>query len=159
MPSFSRMWSEPVPKLSSPQIDNFPASMRFPKNFQPVGTWTQDKRLSGEKHLYQCKTLFYILWSPLLLKLEFRLRVAWPQKMEDSIFQPHDLEHHLLAWTELNPEIWKQDIYFLFLWTSKRLKNICRIFYLGATCKVWNGLHIGSNDSDRIWRSDKKPST
>lgn len=39
MPSFSRMWSEPVPKLSSPQIDNFPASIRFPKNFHPVGTY------------------------------------------------------------------------------------------------------------------------
>lgn len=38
MPSFSRMWSEPVPKLSSPQIDKFPASIRFPKYFQPVGT-------------------------------------------------------------------------------------------------------------------------
>lgn len=38
MPSFSRMWSEPVPKLSSPQTDKFPASIRFPKNFQPVGT-------------------------------------------------------------------------------------------------------------------------
>ena len=36
-PSFSRMWSEPVPKDSSPQMDRRPASMRLPKNFQPVG--------------------------------------------------------------------------------------------------------------------------
>lgn len=34
-PSFSRMWSEPVPKLSSPQILRRPASIRLPKNFQP----------------------------------------------------------------------------------------------------------------------------
>ena len=31
-------WSEPVPKLSSPQSEHRPSSMRFPKNFQPVGT-------------------------------------------------------------------------------------------------------------------------
>lgn len=37
-PSFSRMWDEPVPKLSSPQMERRPASMRLPKNFQPVGT-------------------------------------------------------------------------------------------------------------------------
>lgn len=27
----------PVPKLSSPHSESFPASIRFPKNFQPVG--------------------------------------------------------------------------------------------------------------------------
>ena len=61
MPSFSRMWSEPVlfirkihhlerkginrlgnyPKLSSPHKDNRPASIRLPKYFQPVGTSKQ----------------------------------------------------------------------------------------------------------------------
>ena len=35
IPSFSRMWSEPVPKDSSPQMERRPASIRFPKNFQP----------------------------------------------------------------------------------------------------------------------------
>lgn len=35
-PSFSRMWSEPVPNDSSPQIERRPASMRLPKNFQPM---------------------------------------------------------------------------------------------------------------------------
>jgi len=35
-PSFSRIWSDPVPNDSSPQIERRPASMRFPKNFQPV---------------------------------------------------------------------------------------------------------------------------
>lgn len=49
MPSFSRMWSDPVPKLSSPQIDNTPASIKFPKNFQPVGTW--QKRESKQKKI------------------------------------------------------------------------------------------------------------
>lgn len=39
IPSFSRIWSEPVPKLSSPHIDSLPSSIRFPKNFQPVGTY------------------------------------------------------------------------------------------------------------------------
>lgn len=29
----------PVPKLSSPQIEHIPASIKFPKNFHPVGTW------------------------------------------------------------------------------------------------------------------------
>jgi hypothetical protein len=28
----------PVPKLSSPQIEHIPASIKFPKNFHPVGT-------------------------------------------------------------------------------------------------------------------------
>ena len=37
-PSFSLIWSLPVPKLSSPQRESREASMRFPKNFQPVGT-------------------------------------------------------------------------------------------------------------------------
>ena len=32
------MWSDPVPKLSSPHKDKRPASIKFPKNFQPVGT-------------------------------------------------------------------------------------------------------------------------
>jgi len=32
-----RMWSEPVPKLSSPHSDIRPESIRLPKNFQPVG--------------------------------------------------------------------------------------------------------------------------
>ena len=36
-PSFSRMWLEPVPELSSPQIVASPASSRLPKNFHPVG--------------------------------------------------------------------------------------------------------------------------
>ena len=38
MPSFSRTWSLPVPKDSSPQTEHFSASIRLPKNFQPVGT-------------------------------------------------------------------------------------------------------------------------
>ena len=29
------MWSEPVPKDSSPQIERRPASIKLPKNFQP----------------------------------------------------------------------------------------------------------------------------
>ena len=29
----------PVPKLSSPQIEHIPASIKLPKNFHPVGTW------------------------------------------------------------------------------------------------------------------------
>ena len=37
-PSFSRTWSELVPKLSSPHTEHRPSSMRLPKNFQPVGT-------------------------------------------------------------------------------------------------------------------------
>mmetsp|Transcript_5427 Transcript_5427/g.9377 ORF Transcript_5427/g.9377 Transcript_5427/m.9377 type:complete len:242 (+) Transcript_5427:762-1487(+) len=37
MPSFSRMWSPPVPKDSSPHTLHLSASMRLPKNFQPVG--------------------------------------------------------------------------------------------------------------------------
>merc|ERR1719220_2744341 len=48
MPSFSRTWSAPVPKDSSPQMKGvytlvsgkylgFPLSIRLPKNFQPVG--------------------------------------------------------------------------------------------------------------------------
>ena len=36
-PSFSLTWSDPVPKLSSPHKFIKPASIRFPKNFQPVG--------------------------------------------------------------------------------------------------------------------------
>ena len=35
-PSFSRMWSDPVPKDSSPQMDRRPASIKFPKNFHPM---------------------------------------------------------------------------------------------------------------------------
>jgi len=43
MPSFSRMWLEPVPKDSSPQMNGvyLGVSMRFPKNFQPVGVSKQ----------------------------------------------------------------------------------------------------------------------
>lgn len=37
IPSFSRMWFEPVPKLSSPHTEAISASKRLPKNFQPVG--------------------------------------------------------------------------------------------------------------------------
>lgn len=37
IPSFSLIWFEPVPKLSSPQRLIIPASIRFPKNFHPVG--------------------------------------------------------------------------------------------------------------------------
>ena len=36
-PSFSRIWFEPVPKLSSPQRVAGPASSRLPKNFHPLG--------------------------------------------------------------------------------------------------------------------------
>eukprot|EP00976_Prorocentrum_cordatum_P041540 842701-Prorocentrum_minimum.AAC.1 len=35
--TFSRTWSAPVPKDSSPQTESLPASMRLPKNFHPVG--------------------------------------------------------------------------------------------------------------------------
>merc|ERR1719387_646848 len=48
MPSFSRTWSAPVPKDSSPQMNgvyvflsgkyDVPLSIRLPKNFHPVGT-------------------------------------------------------------------------------------------------------------------------
>mmetsp|Transcript_37102 Transcript_37102/g.90078 ORF Transcript_37102/g.90078 Transcript_37102/m.90078 type:complete len:207 (+) Transcript_37102:573-1193(+) len=39
MPSFSLTWSLPVPKLSSPHTkgEYLPLSIRFPKNFHPVG--------------------------------------------------------------------------------------------------------------------------
>ena len=40
-PSFSRTWSDPVPKLSSPQSVALPASSRLPKNFHPVGVSKQ----------------------------------------------------------------------------------------------------------------------
>jgi hypothetical protein len=40
-PSFSRTWLEPVPKLSSPHSVTLPASIRLPKNFQPVGVSKQ----------------------------------------------------------------------------------------------------------------------
>ncbi len=36
--SAHRTWSEPVPNDSSPHSEQRPASMRLPKNFQPVGT-------------------------------------------------------------------------------------------------------------------------
>ena len=36
IPSFSLIWSDPVPKLSSPHRAMRPASNRLPKNFQPV---------------------------------------------------------------------------------------------------------------------------
>jgi hypothetical protein len=36
-PSFSRTWSAPVPNDSSPQMEHLSASIRLPKNFQPVG--------------------------------------------------------------------------------------------------------------------------
>lgn len=36
--SFSLIWLDPVPKLSSPHKEIFPASIKFPKNFHPVGT-------------------------------------------------------------------------------------------------------------------------
>src|SRR3984957_15625689 len=36
-PSFSRIWFEPVPKLSSPHSVARPASSKLPKNFHPVG--------------------------------------------------------------------------------------------------------------------------
>lgn len=35
----------PVPKLSSPQIEHSPASIKFPKNFHPVGTWHNIKKI------------------------------------------------------------------------------------------------------------------
>merc|ERR1712125_2265 len=57
MPSFSRTWSAPVPKDSSPQMKGVyfglpgkylgsPLSMRLPKNFQPVGTSKQSMPFS-----------------------------------------------------------------------------------------------------------------
>lgn len=52
-PSFSRMWSEPVPKLSSPQIDKRPASIKLPKNFHPVeaGLKERQKSVSQDHHV------------------------------------------------------------------------------------------------------------
>mmetsp|Transcript_48502 Transcript_48502/g.152094 ORF Transcript_48502/g.152094 Transcript_48502/m.152094 type:complete len:207 (+) Transcript_48502:637-1257(+) len=43
IPSFSRMWLDPVPKLSSPQRKGWycSQSMRLPKNFHPVGVSKQ----------------------------------------------------------------------------------------------------------------------
>lgn len=35
---------QPVPKLSSPQIEHNPASIKLPKNFQPVGTYHSMKK-------------------------------------------------------------------------------------------------------------------
>ena len=40
------MWSDPCPKLSSPHNDNRLASIKFPKNFQPVGTSNISKPLA-----------------------------------------------------------------------------------------------------------------
>lgn len=37
IPSFSLMWLDPVPKLSSPHKLISPASIKLPKNFHPVG--------------------------------------------------------------------------------------------------------------------------
>lgn len=37
IPSFSLIWLDPVPKLSSPHILIIEASIKFPKNFHPVG--------------------------------------------------------------------------------------------------------------------------
>lgn len=37
MPSFSRMWLEPVPNDSSPHKQSLSASIKLPKYFQPVG--------------------------------------------------------------------------------------------------------------------------
>lgn len=34
-----KRFNKPVPKLSSPQIEHIPASIKLPKNFHPVGTW------------------------------------------------------------------------------------------------------------------------
>jgi hypothetical protein len=44
--------------------------------------------------------------------------------MEDSIFQPHDLEHHLSAWNELNPEDWKKTFIFRFFRHQKVEENL-----------------------------------
>lgn len=41
------MWSEPVPKLSSPHRDSTPESIRLPKYFQPVGTSYTDRPFSA----------------------------------------------------------------------------------------------------------------
>jgi hypothetical protein len=49
MPSFSRMWSLPVPKLSSPQMASLPASIRLPKNFHPVGTCAAGGSAGGDR--------------------------------------------------------------------------------------------------------------
>jgi hypothetical protein len=40
----AKIMHAPVPKLSSPQIEHNPASMRFPKNFHPVGTYLKNCR-------------------------------------------------------------------------------------------------------------------
>lgn len=37
--------SLPVPKLSSPQMEHNPASIKFPKNFQPVGTYNHRRKV------------------------------------------------------------------------------------------------------------------
>ena len=47
IPSFSRMWSEPVPKDSSPQMERRPASIRLPKNFQPKSRFNIPLHLVG----------------------------------------------------------------------------------------------------------------
>ena len=62
-PSFSRMWSDPVPKLSSPQRDKRPASIRLPKNFHPVGTSKQFWFLALatlERKKYRCLSIEFM---------------------------------------------------------------------------------------------------
>jgi hypothetical protein len=59
--STNLIWSDPVPKLSSPHSDKRPASIRFPKNFHPVGTSNISMRLSAatlqQRHSSKCKAL------------------------------------------------------------------------------------------------------
>ena len=58
IPSFSRMWSEPVPNDSSPHIESLPASIKLPKNFHPLHpcVWSAPVVFSDRKDAHQ--------WAP-----------------------------------------------------------------------------------------------
>src|ERR1700722_7918163 len=46
------MWSDPVPNDSSPQIDNLPASIKFPKNFHPNSKKTRQSVIYTPPHTH-----------------------------------------------------------------------------------------------------------
>lgn len=161
MPSFSRMWSEPVPKLSSPQMDNFPASIRFPKNFQPVGTWMTGSIVCQERSISKYKPHFP---SNTTVQRELHLKERKVQFFSYTIqsttcwhrssqtLQNSEYESFLLSSTIkiFNKKKKKKT-------GNKRWKDH---FYLRATLEIWNGfLCIGSNNCNRVGRSNKKAST
>ena len=144
MPSFSRIWSEPVPKLSSPHIDNFPASIRLPKNFQPVGT-SKNGRLSfsatrSSAPLVGIERASPYKWGSLFYLFHFLLnKLKTVHKFKEFILQK-PLKR---SSTTKAIEKWS-------MW----------IPYLGTILEIWNCfLCISCNNCNRIWRSNKKTLT